>query len=442
MASLRRLTVVFLSAFGVATATTGYATFYASRQAIVQLVDRRIATTSSALLSEAPAGDATAILARIDAFSRRRESGDIGFELRDAAGRRLGGNVTVTRALPAGFSTLRISDRIAGLSAGRVQVRDAGRGLRLVTAIETEPIDGLASARRRYALTGFGVIALIVVAGTVAFSILVRRRIQEVRATAEAIIDGDLARRVPVEGGGVFAEQAATFNRMLDRIAALVEGIRNVGGDVAHDLRTPLARLRSRLARIVASAPDAATEQELEAALAQCDEIMAIFAAILRIAEIESGDRAVAFVPVDLTAVAQDVTETMATVAEESGHHLEIHAAMPAVVDGDRQLIAQAAFNLVENALRHTPPGSTVRLSVTEVDGTALLEVSDDGPGIAPADRNTARRRFGRLDASRNRDGHGLGLTLVDAVARFHRGTLDLGDAAPGLVATLRFPQR
>ncbi|MEH3046313.1 sensor histidine kinase [Sphingomonas adhaesiva] len=436
---LRTLTALFLAAFALVTALTGYAMFDASRRAIATLVDRRIDGVGDALLEEVRPGDAATILTRIAAFSRQRDSGDIGFELRDARGRRLGGNVALSRPVPTGFSAITRTDRIAGLSAGRAQSRDVGGGMSLVIVAETEPIDGFAAIRVRNYLMGFGVIAAIALAGIAAFGLVVRRRIEEVRTTALAIIDGDLSRRVPVAPhGGVFAEQAATFNRMLDRIATLVEGLRHVGSDVAHDLRTPLARLRSRLAVAAARTPGA----ELEAALAQCDELLAIFTAILRIAEIDTGDRRAAFRAVDLAALAAEVVETLGEVARDSGHRLTLERTEPATIAGDRQLLSQAALNLVENALHHTPPGTRVTLSVERTADRVRLCVRDTGPGIAPEHHATARRRFGRLDVSRNRPGHGLGLPLVDAIAALHGGTLDLDDARPGLSAALVLPLR
>ncbi|GGB26235.1 hypothetical protein GCM10011380_14660 [Sphingomonas metalli] len=442
MASLRGLTLVFLGAFGAAVAGAGYATYSASHRAVVTLVDRRIEEVSRALLDETRPGDAAAILERVRLFAGRRETGDIGFELEDARGRWLGGNVHLARVIPSGFSTLYRRDRIVGLTAGRALSRDAGGGLRLITMIETEPVDGYNTLRLRNYVLGFGLIALVVLAGTAGFSLLIRRRIAEVRRTAEAIADGDLGSRVPVDpAGGAFAEQAVSFNRMLDRIALLVEGIRNVGGDIAHDLRTPLARLRSRLTRLVEAAPDAALAQELEAALAQCDEMLGMFAAILRIAEVEGGDRRAGFRPVDLAELAVQIGETMADAAEARGGRLVVAADAPAIVTGDRQLLSQALLNLVENALAHGPAGTMVRIAVAQRGDTVLLSVADNGPGIAPADRAAALRRFGRLDASRNTPGHGLGLPLVEAVARLHRGTLALGEAAPGLVVTLTLPR-
>ncbi|KQM56875.1 MULTISPECIES: sensor histidine kinase [unclassified Sphingomonas] len=439
MLRLRTLTAIFLTAFAVVTAVTGYATFHASRTAIVSLVDQRIDAVADALLEDVAPGDTDAILRRIAAFSSRRDSGDIGFELEDAAGRRLGGNVALRRRLPPGFSDVTRQDGIAGLSAGRAEMRVLRRGLALITVAETEPIDGYDAIRVRNYVIGFGLIAAVVLAGTATFGLVVRRRIDATRATALAIIDGDLSRRVPVTpDGGVFAAQAETINRMLDRIATLVDDLRHVANDVAHDLRTPLARLRSRLAVAVQRAPS----EELEVAIEQCDELLAIFAAILRIAEIDTGDRRSAFGPVALDALVAEVVETLSGVAEEDGRRL-VAGSLPAMtVPGDQQLLSQALFNLVENALHHTPAGTTVTVSLSATAEAVRLCVADTGPGIAAADMAVARRRFGRLEASRHRPGHGLGLPIVDAIARLHGGRLVLEDARPGLAAALFLPIR
>lgn len=439
MLRLRTLTAIFLTAFAVVTGVTGYAIFHASRTAIVSLVDRRIDAVADALLEDVAPGDADAILRRIAAFSSRRDSGDIGFELLDAAGSRLGGNVALSRPFAAGFSDVTTEDGIAGLSAGRAERRSVGGGLALVTVAETEPIDGYDAIRVRNYLIGFGLIAAVVLAGTATFGLVVRRRIDATRTTALAIIDGDLSHRVPVApGGGVFAAQAEAINRMLDRIAMLVDDLRHVANDVAHDLRTPLARLRSGLAVAAERIPS----DELDAAIEQCDELLAIFGAILRIAEIDTGDRHSAFGRVALHDLAVEVVDTLSDAAREEGRAL-VNGTLPAVtVPGDRQLLSQALYNLVENALHHTPSGTRVTVSLAVTGDAVSLCVADTGPGIAEGDRALARRRFGRLEASRHRPGHGLGLPIVDAIARLHGGRLVLEDARPGLSAVLVLPIR
>lgn len=431
---LRALTVGFLTAFLIATAGTGIAIHVVTLGTIARLVDRRIENVSAIVGRDATS--APVILARIGILSRRRDTGDIGFLLTDAHGRRLGGNVAVARRFPPGYSDVRGGDGIAGLSAGRAYVRWIGGDLILTTIAETEPFDGYRAARLRIYLFGFGSIILIVLGGLIAFAATVTRRFAETRRTVDAIVAGNMQRRVPMTGAAdEFERQAVAFNRMLDQIAMLMDGLRNVSNDVAHDLRTPLARLRSRLATIAARDGDAAIGE----AIADCDRILAMFAAMLRIAEVEAGRRIAGFAAVDLAVLAGEVCEALAPVAEDGGHALRWRLdTLP--VRGDARLIEQMLVNVIENALRHTPPGTMITVDGARVGEQAVLTVRDDGPGIPAEQHALALRRFGRLEASRNRPGHGLGLPLVAAILRLHGGTLTLADGEPGLVLRLAVP--
>ncbi len=438
--SLGALALAFLAVFLLVTVGTGIAIFTATHEAIVELVDKRIAGESSAIGGSAV--DRNDILERIDDAVHDRDTADIGVELTDAAGRHLGGNIRLQRRLPPGYSSLTADDGIKGLSQGRALVRDIGGGLVLTTIAETEPIDEYNMMRTRIYLLGFGAIIVLVVSALALFVRTVRRRITAVNATAAAIIDGDMRRRVAVGGTrSEFDDQARIFNRMLDRIGMLMAEISNISNDIAHDLRTPLARLHNQLTRIERHAETSALREEAAEARNQADELLEMFAAVLRIAEVEGGDRRAAFERLDLGALAAETGAMLVPVAQDSGHELIVDACEGVVVAGDRQLLNQAIINLIVNALRHTPSGSTIRLSVVTRDDSVILSVADNGPGIAPDQRDRALRRFGRIDKSRARAGHGLGLPLVDAIARLHRGTLELGDAAPGLVVTMAIPR-
>jgi signal transduction histidine kinase len=439
--SLRALTLVFLTLFLTATVGTGLAIFSATHRTIARLVDQRIASAADTIVGETGSADTATLLHRIDALARDRDTGDIGVELRDARGRRIGGNVALARPLPPGFSRLHDKDGIAGLTAGRAYVRMVGGGRTLTTIAETEPFDSYSDARIRIYLIGFGTIVLVVVAGLLLFAKSVGRRIQVMRATVDAIVDGDMRRRVPIDGdGGVFDEQARAFNHMLDRIADLMRGMADVSNDIAHDLRTPLARLHGTLATLERGAESPAMREGLREAIAQGDALLAMFAAVLRIAEVEGGDRRAGFRAIEVGALAHEVGAMMAPVVEDSGHVLTLGPFARLPVSGDPQLLTQVFINLIENALRHTPPGTQIAVSTEQAGGRAWIVVRDTGPGIDAADRATALRRFGRLDASRSGGGHGLGLSLAVAILRLHRGGVMLEDGAPGLRVVLDLP--
>jgi signal transduction histidine kinase len=230
---------------------------------------------------------------------------------------------------------------------------------------------------------------------------------------------------------------------MLDRIGRLMEGVREVSNAIAHDLRTPITRARARLED---ASLHATTASELRAAIeratADLDGIVAVFQALLRIAEIEAGSRRSAFAPMDLAPLLSDVAELYGAVAEEKGIMLVLDA--PAILPayGDRELIQQAVANLVDNAVKFSPAESTVRLSASATPGGLDVAVSDQGPGIPDGDRVRAAERFFRGELARNTPGSGLGLALVQAVAHLHGGSLQLADAAPGVVAVLSLPNR
>lgn len=439
--SLRALVIASTTAFVVATVGTGIAVYLVTKATIRHIVDERLAATSE-VVTDGPNVSAKEMLRRINAMAGDRDTGDIGFALLDAQGRWLGGSVALFHRPPDGFSTIDTRESIPGLTKGRALVRRVG-DVRLVIVAETEPFDDYDTTRLNIYLIGFGSILLTVLGGLLAFGYIVRRRIAESREIAEAIIDGDMARRVPFDGSnGVFDKQARTFNRMLDRIQALMAGLESVSNDVAHDLRTPLARLRSELDLLAKDPRAAPVREEIEAAVDQSDDLLALFGAILKIAEIEGGNHRSAFAPVDLAEVAAQVIETMQAVAEEDGHVLTEGRLAPAFVLGDHRILAQVLFNLVGNAIRHTPPGTEIRVDTRLVREQAVITVTDNGPGIPAESRGEAMRRFGRLDPSRHGSGHGLGLAMAEAAMRLHSGEIALDDAKPGLRVVLRMPVR
>jgi signal transduction histidine kinase len=265
-----------------------------------------------------------------------------------------------------------------------------------------------------------------------------------VAATATAVSAGDLSRRVRVTGqGDEFDLLAETINDMLDRIERLMDGVRQVSNAIAHDLRTPITRARVRLED---AATHAAGPDELRAAIeraeADLDGVVAVFQALLRIAEIEAGARRSAFAPFDAAPMLQDVAELYEAVAEENGQ--EFTADLPPYLPafGDRDMVQQAVANLLDNALKFSPEDGRITLSARSEGPMLRIIVADQGPGIPEEDRARATERFFRGEQARSTPGSGLGLALVQAVATLHGGALSLEDNAPGLRAVMRLRMR
>jgi signal transduction histidine kinase len=266
-----------------------------------------------------------------------------------------------------------------------------------------------------------------------------QRRLAEVNRTTRQIMAGDLSRRAPLTGSNdEHDELAANINAMLDRIQSLLEGMQHVGDSVAHDLRSPLTRLRNRLETVAAE--ERPSREDLADCVRQVDHVLETFNALLRIARVESGAHRSAFAAVDLARIVRDVGELYQAAADERKIALTCECNAAVEVFGDRELLAQALTNLLDNAVKYTPPGGRVTLTLARTEDTAVIRVSDSGPGVPEADRDRVLQRFTRLDRARSLPGNGLGLALVKAVALQHHGRLTLGDNQPGLVVTLELP--
>jgi signal transduction histidine kinase len=267
------------------------------------------------------------------------------------------------------------------------------------------------------------------------------KRIDRISDTCRAIMDGRLDDRIPAKGKrSELGRLAATINNMLDRNQALVESLRQMSSDIAHDLRTPLMHLRHSLEK---ARNEAANTDEyatvVDSAIAESDQMLAMFEALLRIARIEAGARREAFEDVDLRHLLQRAYDIYKPVMDDAGHPFTIGRTAGALVRGDAQLLLQAIVNLLENAIHHTPAGTPIRAAVECEGGRLAIVISDGGPGIAAEDRARVIRRFYRCEQSRTSPGNGLGLSLVSAVADLHGAELELSDNAPGLRVCIRF---
>ncbi len=290
-------------------------------------------------------------------------------------------------------------------------------------------------------MMGFGALLIWLFVGRRAL-----RRIDSVSEASRQIMGGDLGRRLPVTGAGdEFDRLSENLNLMLDRIAALNEGLKQVSANIAHDLKTPLTRLRNRAeAALSRSADPSAAHEALEQTIAESDQLIRTFNAILMISRLEAGSSADSTEDIDLAAIVADVVELYEPVAEEMGVALGFKVAETVRVDGNRELIGQALSNIVDNAIKYSAEATekpTVMVSLHTDAASARLVVSDNGPGIPAADRERAMERFVRLEASRSQPGSGLGLSLAKAVMTFHAGALELSGKNDGLSVAMVFPK-
>ncbi|MDB5397379.1 MAG: Integral rane sensor signal transduction histidine kinase [Rhodospirillales bacterium] len=293
---------------------------------------------------------------------------------------------------------------------------------------------------------GVGVVATLILGliggGIVTTSVL--RRVESVARTSRAIIAGNLSQRVPLRGSDdEFDHLAASVNAMLDRIEDLMRSMRQVSNDIAHDLRTPLTRLRQRLElarRHKQSVPE--LQEALDDSTLQIDSILETFGALLRIAQIEAGQGVTVNAPVDMSNLLTNIAEDFAPAAEDRDQTITTGLEPDLEVAGDRALLTQMVVNLLENALRHAPPGAQISLTAANGSNGVSVAVTDNGPGIPAAERENVLRPFYRLETSRTTEGNGLGFGLVAAIVKQHGGTLTLEDNAPGLRVTVLLPSR
>jgi signal transduction histidine kinase len=306
-----------------------------------------------------------------------------------------------------------------------------GRDIRELTAIR--------QLLRRASFYGITLTLVLALIGGVLLALSAERRLAELNRTTRQIMAGDWSRRAPLKGSDdEHDELAQNINAMLDQIENLLEGMRHVGDSVAHDLRGPITRLRNRLETVAAAQNP--SREDLADSVAQLDQVLATFNALLRIARVESGAFRSAFTTVDLQPIVHDVCELYQAAAEERQVTLQAKAPESVEIFGDRELLAQVLTNLVDNAVKYTPPGGVVRIELKRTADLAEVRVADSGPGIPAEDRERVLQRFTRLDRARSQPGNGLGLALVNAVTLQHHGRLTLGDNGPGLVVTVELP--
>ena len=362
--------------------------------------------------------------------------------LADSSLHRVSGNVPVWPAtLPAQPGLYTVVLDLGGIPTESVVVRTAlPGGYNLLVGRDVAKFAPLT----RHFWTGLaGAVAVLSIAGVLG-GVLIRRailaRIHSIRQTVLAIVQGDLSHRLPNRSSGDELDTLSqTINGMLDQIEQLINGIRNVSNSIAHDLRTPLAELRSRLEELSLTRPtNEETFAEIDGAVADVDRVIRIFNALLRLAEIDTGMRRSGFVQVNANELAAEVVEFYSPAAEVKDVTLSFDSNGPILVSGDPTLLAQAVGNLIDNALKYAGEQGLVKVAVQHrSDGLVEICVADGGPGIPDTEKPKVTQRFYRGDTSRGTPGVGLGLSLVQAVAKLHGGTLELTDNNPGLCARM-----
>ncbi len=441
-ATTRQITLFFTAGFALVTLLLGTGAYLLAAEIVREQLDVQIRAEAASLQTIAERGGLSAVS---EALRRRDDRGvnSFGYLLLGSDGHRLGGELdTIQRT--DGWHDIVFRDQEGELHPARALVNRLPAGAHLTVAVESDPAETLRNRLLLLFASGLALLLGIGLIGGALFGRAIRARLSAINGIAVSVSNGRLDDRIPVGSkNDEFDQLAATLNDMLDRNAAHIVNLRRVSSDVAHELRTPIMRLRLRLEEALACA----TENSIEAAMAErslsdVDSILALFAALLRIAEVEAGGLQAYFRPVDLSATVEVLAESYALAAEDGERFLDMEVQKGISVSGDGELLAQIVVNLLENALRHTPRGARINLSLaaTETRGSAevIMIVDDDGPGIPEEDRERVLRPFEKLGVES--PGHGLGLNLVAAIVTSHGGSMELADNGPGLRVRIVLP--
>lgn len=383
---------------------------------------------------------------------RRRSADDTGsvYLLVDGSGQRIAGNLNTMPDLPNDESNwLEFPlDVVKGPAHERHIARafhaDLADDFELVVGRDVEALRQFAYIIRSTIYYALAIAVVLGLGGGLLMSRNFLRRVDAITEASRTIMDGNMAGRMPVQGSDDELDRLAlALNEMLDQIESLMGAMKEVSSNVAHDLKTPLTRIKARVEAALRSGSEAEYRSALESTLSDSDRLLDTFNALLSIARAEAGQSRAGLEVIDASVIIADVAELYEVMAEEEGGTLTSEASPGLLVLGDRQLLAQALTNLIDNALKYgAEDGGTPRITVTGLreDDKVVITVADRGAGIPEEDRGRVTERFVRLDASRSRPGNGLGLSLVSGVMKLHKGALVLEDNRPGLAAKLVLP--
>jgi len=439
-----RLTLLYAGLFSASVLVLLAAIYWSTSFYMTSQLEGTVESDITELEEALQAGGLSRLTALIEDRVTHMPAGPVMYLLQDGAGKLLAGN------LPPLAARNGIADvRLAGPDqAGPHPQNVHGRGVilpggdYLFVGADAYPRNEMREVVLKAFTVSMAVTLLLGFGGGVVMSGSLLRRVETISRTAREIMEGNISRRVPLRGvDDEFDHLAESLNAMLDRTESSIEGMRQISNDIAHDLRTPLTRLRQRLELGLRKA---ASPEELRAviarSLADADGLLATFGALLSIAQLESGTRRERLRSIDLSELLESVVELYQPMADEKRQTLAVNIEPGLAATGDRELLAQMFANIVENAMRHSPAGASIAVSARRPSsGDAEVLITDNGPGIPAAERGNVFRRFYRLEASRTTPGSGLGLSLVAAVAALHGVRIELGDNQPGLRVILRF---
>lgn len=437
-----RLALIYVASFGLATLILFTFLFYKITNYSYDQIRNSIHTEILLLISDDINRPNDVLKQLVNDHAAAAESTSSYYLLQDQNGQRIAGNIAPLTPRHGFYETsvfpIRGHSSVTALMQG-MSTPDGG-----YLAVGQD-LDDLHMLNREVgqALIGAGAaIAVLAMIGGSLLSVSFVRRIENINRTTETIIRGQLDQRITASGSQDEIERLGhNLNRMLDQIQDLMERVRRVSSDVAHDLCTPLTRLRHRLERVRARPSTICDyEREVDACIAETDEILSTSAALLRISEVEAGRRIAAFRNLNLSNLFDMMQDIYAPVLEDAGQRLEAHIEPGLFTFGDRELLTQMLVNLIENAVRHCPEGNVLTLDLFRDAAGPHGVIRDTGPGIPAAERERVFQRFHRLERSRTTPGSGLGLALVKAIADLHAIRLSLADAAPGAAFHLFFP--
>jgi len=438
-----RLAVAFAAAFGIGTAILLIVLDLAVGAFAEETARDALSDQLAVLKADADAEGGDALFAILEQHADSVEPERFRYLLITPQGRRLEAGLPLQAAQTTGWGRAVLPTPIEepGVEPFTVEIiyitARAADGTIISVGRDTYALEELREWLHRLAVWGGAALVILsVVVGALAGTVFLRR-LQQVSEAADRVVQGDLTERLPSLGfGPEFDELADTLNRMLDRLEATVGALRQVSSDVAHDLRTPLTRLRNTL-EDASDEPDRA--ELLSAALSETDRLLEIFAALLRLAQIE-GKTDRRLVPVDIGLIAADVTDAYSPAAEEAGLGLALDLGPDLQVMGDATMLTQVIANLIDNAISHGMGATQIWVKAKHTTEGVVLSVADNGEGAPVEELEQLTRRFYRLDRSRRTPGTGLGLSMVSAIGEFHGARFELHNTSPGLRATLSFP--